>query len=79
MCCVQGLLIIRSAGSHTTASTTTFMMFFILQDPARWNRLVAEIRGAIKSFDEITNTSISALPYLDAVLFECIVLFVKIC
>lgn len=58
------------AGSETTAALLSGCVYYLLQDPDKYNRLVAEIRAAFENVSDIKLSSITALPYLNAVLTE---------
>lgn len=58
------------AGSETTATLLSGVTYLLLTNPRVMEKLVAEIRGAFKSEDEINFTSVSNLPYLLACLDE---------
>jgi cytochrome P450 len=63
------------AGSETTATLLSGCTYHLLQNPEKLNRLLKEIRGSFKTDDEITLTSVSQLPYLQAVLDEALRLY----
>ncbi|KAJ1327424.1 aspirochlorine biosynthesis cytochrome P450 monooxygenase [Microdochium nivale] len=63
-----GLLII--AGSETTATQLSGTTFYLLSNPRTYDRLVAEIRGAFASEDDINMTTVAHLEYLAAVFNE---------
>ena len=59
------------AGSETSATTLTGATYFCLKHPQKWERLVKEIRDAFGTDSKtITVSSVSSLPYLDAVFQE---------
>lgn len=58
------------AGSETTAALLSGCMYYLLRDPDKYNRLVAEIRGTFDRVSDIKLSSIAELPYLNAVLTE---------
>ncbi|KAJ4388242.1 hypothetical protein N0V93_008849 [Gnomoniopsis smithogilvyi] len=60
------------AGSETTATVLSGVIFNLLLHPSIHSRLIAEIRSAFTTSDDITitSTAIGSLPYLDAVLQE---------
>jgi hypothetical protein len=45
-------------------------MAHLLQEPEVWEKLVREVRGSLKTLDDITNLSVSRLPFLDGVVHE---------
>lgn len=59
-----------TAGSETTATLMSGATFYLLKNPEKMRKLVAEIRGRFKSADEIDFTSVSQLDYLLACLNE---------
>jgi len=63
------------AGSETTATTLSALIYFLLTNPAKYARLIEEIHTAFKSDDEITLQSSSALPYLQGCVEEALRLF----
>ncbi|KAI2605294.1 cytochrome P450 [Hypoxylon fragiforme] len=63
------------AGGETVATTLAGLTCFLSQNPEKMQKLVKEIRGAFKSFDEINATKAQQLPYLQAVLNEGLRLF----
>lgn len=64
------LLII--AGSETTASLLSGFSFFITSDPEVYRKVVSEVRGAFKSYDDINFKNTSTLSYLSAALEEAL-------
>ena len=55
------------AGSDTTSSTTSNILYFLISHPAAYKRLQAEVDGL---GDKLTECSAQAqLPYLNAVMF----------
>lgn len=58
------------AGSETTATLLAGCTYYLLTNPEKMAKLVAEIRGAFTSDSEITITRVHNLPYLVAVLNE---------
>ncbi|KAK0642473.1 Cytochrome P450 monooxygenase rdc4 [Lasiodiplodia hormozganensis] len=58
------------AGSETTATMLSGTTMCLLKNPETMKKLVAEIRGAFKSSDEITFERVGQLPYLIAALTE---------
>lgn len=60
------------AGSETTATVLSGVLFNLLLHPDIHSRLTAEIRSTFATDDDITiaSTNIGSLPYLDAVLQE---------
>ena len=58
------------AGSETTATTLTAVLFFLLTNKKAHERLVAEVRNAFENEDEITIASVNKLEYLLACLNE---------
>lgn len=63
-------LILIIAGSETTATQLSGATYHLLMNPDKYETLVAEIRGAFASEDEITMSSVNNLEYLIAVLTE---------
>ncbi|KAL8961719.1 MAG: hypothetical protein Q9193_001767 [Seirophora villosa] len=60
------------AGSETSALTCASTTWFLLKNPAAYDRLKKEIRGAFNSMDEITMAASAKLPYLHAVINEAL-------
>lgn len=58
------------AGSESPASTLSAATLLLLQNPEKLQKLNSEICGAFKKKEEITLSSVLALPYLRAVLDE---------
>lgn len=58
------------AGSETTATFLSGTSFCLCRNPASYKKLVDEIRGAFKSYDEITGMATERLTYLKAVIDE---------
>lgn len=60
------------AGSETTATVLSGVVFKLLLNPDVHSRLIAEIRSTFATSDDINiaSTTIGSLPYLDAVLQE---------
>jgi cytochrome P450 len=63
-----GVLVV--AGSETTATTLTAVLFFLLTHKEAHVRLVTEVRNAFANEDEITIASVNKLEYLLACLNE---------
>ena len=69
-----GILVL--AGSETTATLLSGATYFLLAHPPSLAKVVAEVRGAFATADEITLTATaSRLPYLHAVLEESLRLY----
>lgn len=58
------------AGSETTAAALTFLLYHILANRKHWERLSTELRTKFRSADEMTNSSLALMPFLDAVIRE---------
>ncbi|KAK2755487.1 hypothetical protein FQN54_006424 [Arachnomyces sp. PD_36] len=58
------------AGSETTATTLSCIMYYLLRNPAVMARLQREIRSTFTSYEEITALSTLPLKYLHAVVLE---------
>jgi cytochrome P450 len=69
----SGLLIV--AGSETTATLLSGVTYYLLKTPHAYARLKEEVRSSFKSAEEITLTSTSRLPYLQACLEEALRLY----
>lgn len=65
----------RIAGSETTATTLSSIVYHILRDPVILRKLQAEIHNAFESYDDITIASASHLKYLHAVALEAMRLY----
>ena len=63
-----GILLI--AGSETTATLLSAVVYYLLQEPEVMSKLVEEIRTSFKTEDEITMVSVNKLKYELAVLDE---------
>jgi len=64
------------AGSETTATTLSALIYFLLKRPEKYARFTEEIRSTFKGDDEeITLQAASALPYLQACIEEALRLF----
>lgn len=66
----QNASIFVLAGSETTATSLTIAMYQLARNPDIMSQLVAEIRAAFKSEDEINITTVQHLKYLRAVFME---------
>ncbi|KAL9013189.1 MAG: hypothetical protein Q9173_002099 [Seirophora scorigena] len=60
------------AGSVTSELTCASTTWFLLKNPAVYDRLKKEIREAFKTMDEITTAASAKLPYLHAVINEAL-------
>ncbi|KAI9035561.1 cytochrome P450 [Aspergillus affinis] len=60
----------RIAGGETVSTFLAATTCFLLQHPDKFQRLVTEIRGAFRSYDEIKAQAAQQLPYLQAVINE---------
>ncbi|KAK4119116.1 cytochrome P450 [Parathielavia appendiculata] len=69
--CANGSILIIG-GSETTATLLAGVTYLLLTNPEPMRKLVAEIRGAFKSENEIDFTSVNRLPYLLACLEEAL-------
>lgn len=58
------------AGSETTAALLSGCTYYLLRNPGKYSRLVAEIRSAFDQVSDIRLSSIAELPYLNAILTE---------
>ncbi|KAI0808710.1 benzoate 4-monooxygenase cytochrome P450 [Xylaria sp. FL0064] len=58
------------AGSDTTSTTLSTLLYYLLKNPAAMSRLTDEIRNSFQRYDEITYNSTLSLPYLRAALLE---------
>lgn len=58
------------AGSETTASMLSGCTYYLLRNPKIYRRLAEEIRGSFNEALDIQVSSISKLPYLNAVISE---------
>jgi cytochrome P450 len=63
-----GLFIV--AGAETTSALLGAVTYYLLMNPQVLEKLIAEVRSAFKTKQEITISSVNALPYLLAVLSE---------
>lgn len=62
--------VLLTAGSETTATLLSGATFLLLDNPAKLQKLQAEIRGAFARYDDITIDAVNRQPYLIAVLAE---------
>ncbi|KAK0621459.1 cytochrome P450, partial [Bombardia bombarda] len=67
---VMNTALFTAAGSDTTALFLTAWVNLMLRNPGSYQKLVKEIRGAIKSADNITWATVKDLLYLGAVISE---------
>ncbi|KAJ5383808.1 Cytochrome P450 E-class group I [Penicillium concentricum] len=58
------------AGSDTTSTALTVILWHLLANPKTMEKLTAEIRGNFKSTDEIKYQTLQGLPYLHSVIEE---------
>lgn len=58
------------AGTETTATLLSGLLYFLCRDPAKLRLLVDEIRGTHKTVEEMTLDSLMRLPYLNACIKE---------
>ncbi|KAL2062039.1 hypothetical protein VTL71DRAFT_6305 [Oculimacula yallundae] len=63
------------AGSETTASALSGITFNLLSNPSTLAKLIAEVRGAFKSDDEINGLQVAQLKYLQACITEGLRMF----
>jgi cytochrome P450 len=77
LCILTELFITDSsiAASDTTAVTLTFLLYYLLANPPHWDRLTKEIRSRFRSPDEMTNSALMAIPFLEATINESNMLF----
>lgn len=60
------------AGSETTATTLSGAMYRLSTNPDKWDKLSSEIRMAFKDQSEIKLDALIRLPYLQAIIEECL-------
>ncbi|KAH0035830.1 benzoate 4-monooxygenase cytochrome P450, partial [Aureobasidium melanogenum] len=58
------------AGSETTATTLSCATYYLLRDPAIYDKLRKEIRSAFSSYEEINSASASKLKLVNAICLE---------
>lgn len=63
------------AGSDTTANTLTYLVWAVLRDKRIQERLVAELASQLGEEEEISDTSLRELPYLNQVIAESLRLY----
>lgn len=66
------------AGSETTATTLSGLAYHLSKTPCVLGKLQQEIRGAFRSYDEITGDTTARLPYLHAVIEEGLRIFTPV-
>ena len=63
------------AGTETTATLLSGLTYYLLTKPESMKKVVAEIRGAFASTDDMTMEQLAALPYLAACIKEAFRLY----
>lgn len=63
------------AGSDTTATALTTIIYFLTRYPQQLHRLEDEIRGTFDNGSQMTDLALQALPYLNAVIEEGLRMF----
>ena len=58
------------AGSETTATTLTALVFFLLSNPEKMRKLQHEVRSKVKKADDININTVNRMPYLLACITE---------
>lgn len=58
------------AGSETTATTLSCIMYYLLRTPEVMAKLQAEVRTQYQHYEDINLASVQHLPYLKAVILE---------
>lgn len=58
------------AGSETTATVLSGLSYFLLHSPAKYQRLVEEIRSSFTDYNDINGITTDRLPYVKAVIEE---------
>ncbi|KAF3045478.1 hypothetical protein E8E12_007001 [Didymella heteroderae] len=58
------------AGTETTATTLSGLVYMLMRDPATMNKLTAEIRESFASSSDISMERLARLPYLNACIKE---------
>jgi cytochrome P450 len=64
--------IMLTAGSETTATLLSGVTFLLLKNPTVLQKLIDEVRGKWKTYEEITLDQVNNTPYLIAVLQEAL-------
>lgn len=59
-----------TAGSETTATALSCIIYYLLKTPTVADELLREIRGAFGSYEEINASTTASLEYLNAVCLE---------
>lgn len=72
---VTNASILVVAGSETTATTLSGVTYFLLMNPDKLKKLIAEVRGAFQKESDITIVSASRLDYMLACLDESMRLY----
>ena len=63
----------RIAGSDTTASSVTFALLLLLENPSKLKKLIEELDDAFPyRNDQVTLSKTQELPYLNAVINEAL-------
>ncbi|KAJ4390921.1 hypothetical protein N0V93_004520 [Gnomoniopsis smithogilvyi] len=63
------------AGAETSATTLSAVTYFLLSNPSKMSKLLAEIRSTFKNEEDITIATVSRLEYMLACLDEAMRLF----
>jgi cytochrome P450 len=58
------------AGTETTATELSGLTYMLLKNPEKLDRLTKEVRGAFKTFEDVTMVKLSQLEYLQACIEE---------
>jgi cytochrome P450 len=62
--------VFMNAGTETTATLLSGLTYYLLINPDKMAKLVAEVRGAFKSETDVTIDELAKLPYLNACIEE---------
>ncbi|CAG8080220.1 unnamed protein product [Penicillium olsonii] len=67
---LDNINILATAGSETTATTISSILYYLVHNPKSYHKLVDEIRSTYVLEEEITFNSVNSLGYLKAVIQE---------
>lgn len=74
-CSARADLVKRIAGSETTATTLSAVMYFLMRHPDSYNQFKSEIRESFQDYEDITSSAVGTLPFFQAVINESMRLY----